>query len=171
MKTVRRKTILLVIAVALVLSISIGTAFAYFSDRTEAKGEATLTLGGKTELHDEYKTDQKTVSVENIGETRIAVRVAVYAPVVNGQTATVTKGDGWEGPIGEGDTKYYYYNKILEPQNPGKTTTNLIVNTEYMLNADLGDLVDVVVTQECVQITYDENGNVKLPTGWANVIK
>ena len=90
MKTVNKKS-LLVIAITLVLSLSVGLTMAYFSDYNAARGGRGIALGGKTELHDDYDASKKTVVIQNTGETDVIVRVAVYAPVLSdGQTVTVS---------------------------------------------------------------------------------
>ena len=164
MKTVNKKN-LLVIAIALVLSLSVGLTMAYFSDYSAARGGKGIALGGKTELQDEYTSDKKEVSIYNKGETDVVVRVSVYAPIVIGndgeQTATVS-GDNWV-KVGEGDTAHYYYKYVLKP---GETTDTLLVKTEYLKNADLGDLAEVIVTHESAQAVQDANGNIATPKGW-----
>ena len=165
MKAVNKKN-LLVIAIALVLSLSVGLTLAYFSDYNAAKGGTGIALGGTTELHDDYDSDQKTVSIENTGDVDVIVRVAVYAPVVDGQTVTVS-GDNWV-KVGEGDNARWYYTEVLKP---GDTTEDLIVNTEYLKeNADLGDVAEVIVTHESVQAVKDANGKYVLPSDWADVV-
>ena len=166
MKAVNKKSFLLVIALALVFSLTVGLTLAYFSDYNAAKGESTIALGGKTEIHDEYTSDTKTVVIENTGDVPVVVRVAVYAPIVgDNQTADVS-GTDWE-KVGSGDTAYWYYTKIIEPK---KSASTLTVSTTYLKNADLGDTVDVVVTHESSQVAYDKDGNVIVPSGWANKI-
>ena len=172
MKAVNKKPFLLVIALALVLSLSAGLTLAYFSDYNAAKGEGTIVLGGQTELHDSYNSDQKTVSIENTGDVPVVVRVAVYAPIITneeGEEQTVeVNGTDWEKDDGiVGDTAHWYYTKVIEPDESSSTLT---VSTTY-LEGDLGNTVDIVVTHESCQVAYDANGNVVVPTGWANKIK
>ena len=91
MKTViNKKAILLAISFALVLSLSVGTAFAYFSDYATAKGGAAITLGGKTDINEDVNGKIKTISIENTGETDVVVRVKIF-----GQTDIKEVGDGW----------------------------------------------------------------------------
>ena len=103
-KIMNKKSILLAVSMALVLSLSVGVAFAYFSDYTEAKGGAVLSLGGKTEIKEDVNENQKTVTIKNTGETNIVVRVMIVGPT----QMTIEPSDGWEQ---NGD--YYYYNKIV----------------------------------------------------------
>lgn len=166
MKTVRRKTIMLVIAVALVLSISIGTAFAYFSDRTEATGEASLTLGSKTDIEETVTDNQKTISIKNTGETDVLVRVGIYGP----DTMTVDQISGTDWEYDE-TTGFWYYTKVLPaPQGSQESATSNII-AQVTAPSGQASNFDIVVVQESAQVTYDENGKVKVPEGWANKIK
>ena len=167
MKAVNKKSFLLVIALALVFSLTVGLTLAYFSDYNAAKGESTIALGGKTEISEDFQKDRKLVTIKNTGDVPVVVRVAVYAPIVGEQTATVTSetsGD-WV-PKGTGDKAHWYYTKVLAP---GAESSTLKVETEYLLNEDLGDTVNVVVTHESSQIAYDENGNIIAPSDWDKI--
>ena len=156
MKTVKNKTFLLVIAMALVLSISVGLTFAYFSDYTDAKGGASLALGSQTEIEETVTNDSKTVFVKNTGETNVVVRAMIVGPT----DMKVTASGSWEQ---KGD--YYYYKKILKP---GETTEGtLLANTgDYPAGTDLGDDYQIVVVHESAQPSYDADNNVEKPEGW-----
>ena len=165
MKAVNKKSFLLVIALALVLSLTVGLALAYFSDYNSAKGESTIALGGKTVIHDEYDSDTKTVVIENTGDVPVVARVAVYAPIVGeNQTASVS-GEGWVKK-GTGDNAHWYYTKIIDP---GESSSKLTVSTTYLLKEDLGDTVNVVVTHESSQIAYDKDGKIIAPSDWDKI--
>ena len=156
MKTVNKKLSLLVIAMVLVLSLTVGLTLAYFSDYTEAKGGAKLALGNKTEITEDVTKDSKTVYVTNTGETNVVVRVMIVGPT----GMKVTAEGKWE-PHGD----YYYYNEILKPGDTTKGT--LFANTkDYPVGIDLGDEYQIVVVHESAQPTYDGNNNVEKPEGW-----
>ena len=160
MKTViNKKAVLLAISFALVLSLSVGMAFAYFSDYTTAKGGATITLGGQTDIDEEVVDKTKTISIENTGQTDVVVRVKIF-----GQTTIDEVGNGWTLE----DDGYWYYNKVLKPTEPNKSTTN-IVATAVAPEGQV-DNYDVVVVHESAQVTYGTDGKIKVPTGWVNVI-
>ncbi|MBQ6583485.1 MAG: hypothetical protein IJH77_06660 [Mogibacterium sp.] len=159
MKAVSRRTILLIIAAVLVLSLSMGLTAAYFSDYEGAKGGAMLHLGEKDEIKEEVDNDQKSVSIANIGETRVIVRVAIYGPAA----MTVTNSGEW---VKSGD--FYYYTKVLEPG--AETEGTLIANTgDYPAGTDLGSQYQIIVVQECKQVTYDSSNNIVTPDGWATI--
>ena len=156
MKTVKKRTILLVIAMMLVLSMTVGLTLAYFSDHTEAKGGAMLALGAKDELHEDVDENSKSVWIENTGETNIVVRVAIYGPT---QMKVNANKNLWEENGG-----YYYYKKILKP---GELTEkgSLVADTKFPEGTDLGPEFEIVVVQECAQAIYD--GSTLLPpAGW-----
>ena len=156
MKTVKKNIFLLVIAMVLVLSLTVGLTLAYFSDYTEAKGGAKLALGNKTEITEDVTKDSKTVYVTNTGETNVVVRVMIVGPT----GMKVTAEGKWE-PHGD----YYYYNEILKPGDTTKGT--LFANTkDYPVGTDLGDEYQIVVVHESAQPTYDGNNNVEKPEGW-----
>ena len=160
MKTViNKKTILLAISFALVLSLSVGMAFAYFSDHTAAKGGASITLGGNTDIHEVVEDNSKTISIENTGETDVVVRVGIYGPST--MTVTDVEGSGWEY---DEDTGFWYYDQVLTPQS----STSEITATVKAPKDQVEDF-DVVVVHESAQVTYDENGKIKVPEGWVDV--
>lgn len=161
MKTARRnKVYLLVVALVLVLSLSVGLTMAYFSDYTAAKGGLTVTLGGQTEIVEEQNDDNKVIQIKNTGDTDVIVRVAVYGP----GEITYTGSDWTDG--GDG---YYYYNSIL-PAGENSLTSKL--TAKWTVPEDLGDDYNVVVVQESEQAVFDENGDVVKPVtdpAWALV--
>ena len=148
MKTVRRNKILLTIALMLVLTLTIGLTMSYFSDHTEAKGGVKVTLGGETTIHEEQNDDNKVITIENTGDTDVAVRVAVYGP----GTITYSEESDWTV-----DGDYAYYNKIL----PAKQSTSPITASWEVKDTD--DDYDVVVIHESAQAAFDEDGNVIVP--------
>ena len=161
MKTVNSKR-LLVIALALVLSISIGLTFAYFSDYTAAQGKAVLALGGQTEIEENVDENSKTVSIKNTGETNVVVRVQIIGPT----EMTIDASSPWVEHDG-----WYYYKGILKPGENGegeKTSGTLVAKTEFNTDGktDLGDKYQIVVVQESAQPTYDDNDYVEKPDGW-----
>lgn len=157
MKTVNRKSFLLMIAVALVLSLSVGLAFAYFSDHTEAKGGAKLTLGGKTEIVEKVTDNSKTVGITNIGETDVLVRVGIYGPSTMTDADIKYNASDWVKIDG-----FYYYKHVLEAGKDAKSDiTATIKGPEGVVQN-----FDVVVVNECMQVTYNEDGSIATPSGW-----
>jgi hypothetical protein len=153
MKAVKRRTILLVVAIALVLSMTVGLALAYFSDSTAAKGGMKVTLGGETKIVEEQPDDNtKVIRIQNIGETDVVVRVAVYGPFEISYT-----GSGWTK---SGD--YWYYDKILPAGGTSDSFTDPLTAT-WKVTKDLGNDYSVVVVQESDQVVYNASGSIVKP--------
>lgn len=161
MKTVKRsKVYLLVVALVLVLSMTVGLTMAYFSDHTEAKGGKKVALGGQTTIREEQNDNNKVIRIENTGETDVIVRVAVYGPTA----ITYEDSQDW---VQKGD--YIYYNKVLPAPEDGKQSFTSKIKASWDVPADLGDDYNVVVVQESEQAVY-KDGKVVTPTttpAWA----
>ena len=161
MKAAKRRNIfLLVVALVLVLSMTVGLTMAYFSDSTEAEGGIPVTLGGQTTIIEKQNDDNKVIQIKNTGETDVVVRVAVYGP-----TEISYSGSGWT----DGGDGYYYYDSILPA---GKTSSEL--TAKWDVPEDLGDDYAVVVVQESDQVVYNASGSIVKPKAdpaWALVPK
>lgn len=155
MKTVMKRKILLVIAAVLVLSLSVGFASAYFSDHETANGFATIKLGGQSEIIEDWPDGDKSVSIKNIGETEIVVRVAIYGPDDMDISAT----GNWVPYKG-----YYYYNGVLQPGE--STPVKTLIASVKDITDDLGDNFDIVVMQECKQAPYGKDGKLLPMSEW-----
>ena len=160
MKAFNKKSILAVIAAALVLSLTMGLTFAYFSDYEAAKGGATLTLGSQTHIDEEVTDKGKTIVISNTGDTDVVVRVGVYGPST--MSVEDVSGTNWAYDAGTG---FWYYTQVIPA---GKDSSAL--NATIKAPKGQIDNFDVVVVQECAQVVYDADGNIKVPEGWANKI-
>ena len=60
------KTTLMLFALVLSLSVTVGATLAYFSDYEQASGGATLNLGGKTELTEGSNENEKDIVIKNV---------------------------------------------------------------------------------------------------------
>ncbi|MBR2540418.1 MAG: hypothetical protein IKE85_06280 [Mogibacterium sp.] len=153
MKAMKNRS-LLVVALVLVLTLSVGLTLAYFSDLSVAKGGKTIALKGSTEIEEEQPSNnKKIVRIVNTGDTPVMVRVAVYAP---GEGATGS-GSDWEK---SGD--YFYYKKVI-PAKAGDASKSSPLEVTWKVPADLGDDYSVVVAQESEMVVYDKDGNVVKP--------
>ena len=159
MKSIMKRKIMFVIAAVLVLSLSVGFAGAYFSDHEAAGGNAKIHLGGQSKITEEVDENSKSVQIENIGDTEIVVRVAIYGPT----NMKIEASDEWS-KIGD----YYYYKKVLKPGDPGEKTTkgSLVASTQFPAGTDLGDQYQIVVVQECEQARYDNNNKLLPMDKW-----
>lgn len=159
MRSVMKRNLIFVIATVLVLSLSAGFASAYFSDHEAAQGAATIHMGGQSKIVEEVDENSKSVQIENIGDTEIVVRVAIYGPT----NMKIEASDEWT-KIGD----YYYYKKVLKPGDPGEKTTegSLVASTQFPAGQDMGDQYQVVVVQECEQAHYDESNHLLPMSEW-----
>ncbi len=81
MSKLSKKTICLAAAaVALTGTLAVGSAYAYFTTYSEAKGNVVFQMGEtRTEPHEEVKEGKKIVSIENTGDYDCYIRVKAYA--------------------------------------------------------------------------------------------
>lgn len=158
MRSRNRKTIIAILAVALVLLTSIGVTVAYFSDYEAAMGEVTLHLSGETQIDEEVTDTQKVIRIVNTGEAgdaNVVVRVAIYGP--DGMKVTIND-NHWKK-----NGEYYYYDKVLAPGEMTGTITADITNIP--VTADM-EAFDIIVNHESAIAAYDENNTVIKPAGW-----
>ena len=157
MRTLGRKHITLIIAVAMVLFVSVSATLAYFSDYDTAQGEKTLVLSGQTTIEETPKDDSKDIKITNVSKDDVdmVVRVRVIGPV----KIDFNPGTGWVQK--QQDDEWWYYNKVLAK---GESTSNLFAGWKIPENSDLENF-DVVVVHESAIATYDGN-KVAKPAGW-----
>jgi len=147
MKRINRTT-MLIFALVLSLSVTIGASLAYFSDYEEASGGATLNLGGKTEMSEGKDANGKHIVIKNTGETNMIVRVGIYGP--DGITKIDASRDWILGKDG-----FYYYGKILKPgeSTPGDSM-DASINISWKGDKPDYDF-EVTVVHEGSQALYD----------------
>ena len=158
MKTVKNKKILLAIAMALVLSLSVGMTFAYFSGHTAAKGEATVALGGKTEIVEKVSNAEKIIGIKNLEDTDVLVRVGIFGPSTMSEEDIKYNENDW---VKKNDG-FYYYRHILS----GKASTESNITAAVRGPEGEVENFDVVVVNECVPVTY-QDGSIYIPDDWA----
>lgn len=155
MSKLSKKTICLAAAaVALTGTLAVGSAYAYFTTYSEAKGNVVFQMGEtRTEPHEEVKKGKKIVSIENTGDYDCYIRVKAYA----GNNYNLSYADGGSGKWYDGGDGYWYYKDILEA---GSTSETVLVNIPKELLEDITDEKDlnVIVIQECTPVQYDDNG-------------
>lgn len=67
--------VMAVVAVVLITAVSTKEAMAYFTTYATAQGSLPVTLGPKTEVHENFKDWTKNIQVENTGDVSVYVRV------------------------------------------------------------------------------------------------
>lgn len=163
MKKISKKTLILALSLILCFSVSIGVATAYFTDYEAAKGGAVLSLSGQTWVQEVIADNTKSITIKNVGETEMIVRVRIIGD------ATVTPNADWTKVTSNGED-WWYYTKILTPKGTSGDTSSTLVATvtgpEDVTN------FDIIVVHESSRTVYDvEDGNTVLvkPNGWAYV--
>lgn len=155
MSKLSKKTICLAAAaIALTGTLAVGSAYAYFTTYSEAKGNVVFQMGEtRTEPHEEVEKGKKIVSIENTGDYDCYIRVKAYA----GNNYNLSYADGGSGKWYDGGDGYWYYKDILEA---GSTSETVLVNIPKELLEDITDEKDlnVIVIQECTPVQYDDDG-------------
>ena len=75
----RKSTWLAAAALGLTISLSVGSAMAYFTTYAEAEGGYTVSIGSTTKTKEEFSNWTKHVQVENTGDTECYVRVKAFS--------------------------------------------------------------------------------------------
>ena len=157
--TKRTKKFWAVVCAVIVASLMCASfSFAYFTDYDRASGKTGLSLGWETNIKEEMDGNNKSITIENIGETDTIIRVRVFA----GDFVTVEDRGLEKYWKQEGD--WWYYDRILAP---GQETTELYAEVKA---ADAGaDDFEVTVVHESARTVYENNKTLKTPEDWAYV--
>lgn len=167
MKKISNK-ILVLFALVLCLSVSVGASLAYFSDYEEASGGATLNLGGKTELSEDKDGDhsRKYIVVKNTGKTNMIVRVAIMGEGVNyfknGNPSY--NHEDWDTDTDSNGVTWYYYKKVLPPN---ESTSAIDAKMEFNWEGENKPDYDfeITVVHESAQAIYNGTA-LACPQGW-----
>lgn len=163
----RKKAILLAsLAVALVLGMSITPAWGYFTDWTEANGGLEINVTPQPTISEWYAERTKHLTVANTKDA--TTPVFARARVITSLDTDVA-GEGWYGPVTDGDAQWYYYgtseNDLTEIA-PGASSKELTVKITFpRLKSETqpdgsayGDQLNVIVYYEATAVEYKEDG-------------
>ena len=162
----KRTIILAVLAVALILSTSLGTALGYFTSYTSGRGGYVIHLENKTELHETPDKGKKTLSISNTSETaQVFVRVLAFCSEDFTLSAD-TAGTNWRAYT-TSETQYsWLYTQAVDPQKAtGDLTINITVADKDKKWKD-GDERNVIIVYECVPAIFKADGTPDLDTAW-----
>ena len=151
MKFNRNKKNICLAAAALVtvVSLSVGSAMAYFSTYVVHSGAQEINLEfSKTVIQEEIGAGVKKITVKNAGNMECFVRVRVAAGSEHAFRWSVANSDGWTS----GEDGYYYFDEALAP---GGVTSQLLININ---TADLKEEFNIIVIQENTPALYNERG-------------
>ena len=150
-RKIGRPVVLTAAAAAILASLSVGNALAYFTSYCEAEGSVAMNMGfTRTEVDEEVIEGEKRVTIRNTGDYDCFVRVQVFAPI-----DVVESGeDGWK----EGSDGYWYYSPVL---GPGESSTVFYAEYSSVITGmeNPPEEFNIVVVSECTPVVYDENGN------------
>lgn len=154
----KRSAAFVLAAVLAVTAVSVPSVLAYFTDYVKASGSKDVHLQWQTELKEDVQQNDKHITIDNVGETPVVIRVQVFA---NENLAEIT-GSSWQ----EGADGWYYYKKILAPKgSDGASTDELLV--EVKGGADLPESdFNIVVIHESQRVVYENNTTLSVPDGW-----
>ena len=146
MRKINKKSLCLAAAA---LTLTAGTAMAYFTTYTEASGGVTLNMGfSETIPKEDFSNWTKHVSVENTGDYDCYVRVKALAGSKYQDGLQYSDSDGKWTP---GEDGYYYYS---DPIAPGESTSVLDIRID---SKESDASFNVVVVQESTKVLYNEN--------------
>ena len=152
----KKNICLAVAALVAVVSLSVGSALAYFSTYVVSAGSQEITLDfSKTEIQEEIGAGVKKITVQNVGDVECFVRVRVIAGYEHADRWSVNLAGSANWQPGN-DGYYYYFGENGEKALASEEMTSQLlinINTE-----DLEEEFNVIVIQENTPALYDENG-------------
>ncbi len=160
MKKFERRSVSVLLAVVLMLVLTLGTAWAYFSAYDAFVGGAVLQLDGQTEIEEQTTDTSKTVVINNTGKSDVIVKVMIYGP----EEMTLEASDDWK-VIDNGDGSFIAYYRSILPA--GESTTSMTAKIDGVPVTIENSDVEIIVMQECAIASFDENNKVIAPGDWA----
>ena len=159
MRSINKKSLIALMAAALLLVSSVSIAVAYFSDTDQAAGSAQLNLSKETRIDEGPSDTEKQIDISNTGTAAIVVRVTFFGP----DKMEVVPSDNWV----EGTDGWYYFKYVLQP---GDNTGNprIIARLKDLTKkemAELGNSLQVTIVQEAEFATYTGSA-VDIPADW-----
>lgn len=149
----KKNIFLAVLAVALILFGSAGSAWAYFTTYVEARGTLEIALEDETTVEEDFSDWTKHVVIASDADSEpVYVRARAYCG--SQYELVYTSADNKWAPNSDG---YYYYSDIL---SGGQKTSELLVRIENVPK-DVTDVSEfnVAVIYETTPVLYDENGD------------
>ena len=148
----KRHMILLLAAVAAVLSASVGGVLAYFTASTTASGSRSLSITApSTHIEEKVVSGTKHVSVVNDQDSQpVFVRVQAFCGKEY-ELEYSSEGDKWKRK-----DDCWVYDQVLEP---GSVTEELLIHIKELPSAsEGGEHFNIVVTEETSQVYYTADG-------------
>lgn len=151
----KKNIYLVAAALALVATLGIGSAMAYFTTYVTADGGVKLSMGSTVTVPEE-KMDLhfKLVTVQNTGDNDCYVRVKAFA----GAEYDDLKYSDEDGKWTPGADGYYYYSDIV-PAGGETSVLKIEVKALDGTTPEAGESFNVIVVQESTPVSYDAAGN------------
>ena len=154
----KRSIVLSVLAAVLILSLSVGSALAYFTTFTTVDGNAPFKAGNITRIDESYEGNVKSVWITNLSSSKesVFIRARVFSAV----PVSVSGTEKWS-QHGE----YWYFSDAVPP---GGVTDVLNVTINFKSGFDpedyVGEKISVIVVYEAIFAPqFDEDGNELAP--------
>jgi hypothetical protein len=157
MKKINKKIIITALSLVLLLTASVGLTAAYFTDYEAAKGGASLSLSGQTQLEETMSGNDKTIVISNVGETDMIVRVQVIGDLKKLNVS----GGGWN----KGADGWFYWHEVLKGSKTEaeRGETSIL---KVSVNGTVGETdFDIIVVHEASRTVYDGD-KLAVPNGW-----
>lgn len=142
------------LAAGLVMSSSVGSAWAYFTTYVEARGGEVISLGDETSVTEEFSQWTKHIRITSDADSEpVYVRAKAFCSAYKFDYIDPSKDkDRWT----PGADDYYYYRDIVEG---GGETTELLVHIKDVPSEEVDQKdFNVVIIYETTPVQYDENG-------------
>ena len=161
MKKANKRFLLTICAVTLSLCVTVGVAFAYFTDYEMARGTAVVKLSGQTVIDEQFEDLNKIVTVLNNGDGDVIVRVGIYGP--DEMEYKYDSGD-WYHSKTDG---FWYYKHVL---HAGSSTSPLKVLVEGIPVGEATAEMDITVVHESLPLAAGDDEYYIVPDGWEKVV-
>ena len=165
-----RTAVLTAVAVMLVISATMGSAWAFFTTYARARGGVTLHLGHEDHINEEFKGWEKTLDITITADSNpVYLRARAYSDY----DVSYSNSQNWTR-IGD----WMYYKKTLAPgvDKNGKKTDNSLKAAGDELKVKINDVpkstdptlkggetFNVIVVYESMEVQYDSDGNMIAP--------
>lgn len=151
------------IAIMLVMSAAMGSAWAYFTTYANAKGGITLNLGHQEQIDEDFYDWEKIINLTSTDDSNpVYLRAKAYCAEYE---VTYNNSSNWDYSDPEkGGDGWVYYTKTLEPGTSlfesGDELKVKIHNVPASGDDSLkdGKTFNVIVVYESLEVQYDEDG-------------
>ena len=161
MKKANKRFLLAICAVTLSLCVTVGVAFAYFTDYEMARGTAVVKLSGQTVIDEQFEELDKVITILNNGEGDVIVRVGIYGP---DEMKYVFDSGDWYHSETDG---FWYYKHVL---HAGSSTSPLKVLVEGIPVGEATAEMDITVVHESLPLAAGDDEYYIVPDGWEKVV-